>query len=88
MPVVVVTSADGDPAVVVPVVVVLEVVMVHSAATVQFRIEHCVAASRWRHHAWHCVLRVFSECLHKSRLLLINYYERAPARPRRFKFHF
>lgn len=41
--VVVVTSADGDSSVVVPVVVVLEVVMVHSAATVQFRIEHCVA---------------------------------------------
>lgn len=41
---VVVTSADSDSGrtVVVPVVVVvLEVVMVHSASTVQFRIEHC-----------------------------------------------
>lgn len=46
MPVVVVTSADGDPAVVVPVVVVLEVVMVHSAATVQFRIKHCVSRAQ------------------------------------------
>lgn len=41
---VVVTSADTDSgwSVVVPVVVVLEVVMVHSTSTVQFRIEHCL----------------------------------------------
>lgn len=44
MSMVVVTSADGDSgwSVVVPVVVVLEVVMVHSTSTVQFRIEHCL----------------------------------------------
>lgn len=41
---VVVSPADSDSgwSVVVPVVVVLEVVMVHSTSTVQFRIEHCL----------------------------------------------
>lgn len=41
----VVATSDGDSgwSVVMPVVVVLEVVMVHSTSTVQFRIEHCLA---------------------------------------------
>lgn len=87
---VVVSPADSDSrwSVVVPVVVVLEVVMVHSTSTVQFRIEHCL---RFQDGVTSfdmllLFLLLFSKSLDKSHgYCLINYYEHAP---RRLKFHF
>lgn len=66
---VVVTSADTDSgwSVVVPVVVVLEVVMVHSASTVQFRIEHCLARLQDGVTSFDMLLLLFPLLFSKSR---------------------